>query len=312
MKNLLPLNRITVIGTGYLGTQIAMLAAFTGYKVKVFDSREGAFAHALEIIRSDLQNKGIQPVIPWGQWEICAKAIQQMVSIEEAIKEAELIIEAVFENLELKKKIFKEIGVKAPPRTILATNSSSIPVSRLESCSRRPEYCLNIHFYYPMEGINIVEIMGGTRTLPEVMEKGIAWIRSLDFIPITVKKECLGFCFNRVWRAVKREVLYLWANGFVDFRDVDRAWMVYTGMKEGPFGIMDKTGLDLIYNIEMVYFNDSQDPKDYPPKVLKDKIERGELGVKSGKGFYTYPNPEYLGTDFLHPLVNINASTKKG
>jgi 3-hydroxybutyryl-CoA dehydrogenase len=301
MSNLLPLNKVAVIGTGNIGTQIAMQAASTGYKVKVFDTKEGAFLQALEIVRRDLENKSIQPVIPWEQWNTCAKAIQQMLNIEEAMKDAELVIEAVPENLELKKKVFKDIGEKAPLGAILATNSSSIPISRLESYSGRPEYCLNIHFYYPMQGINIVDIMGGTCTLPKVMEKGIAWVRSLGCIPLTVKKECLGFCFNRVWRAVKREVLYMWANGFVDFRDIDRAWMVYAGMKEGPFGIMDKTGLELIYDIEMVYFSNSKDPKDRPPDLLKEKIEKGEVGIKSGKGFYTYPNPEYLRPDFLNP-----------
>jgi len=301
MSNGLPLNNVTIIGTGYLGTQIAMLAAYHGYKVKVFDCQEGALWHAYEIIHSDLKNKGIQPVIPWEEWDTCAKSILQMKGMEEAIADAELVLEAVTEDLELKKKIFKEIGEKARPGTILATNSSSIPISRLESSSGHPEYCLNIHFYYPMQGINMVEIMGGTRTLPNVIEKGIVWVRSLNSIPLSVKKESMGFCFNRVWRCVKREVLHLWANDVVDFRDIDRAWMVYTGMKEGPFGIMDKTGLDLIYNIEMTYYGESQDPKDHPPQPLKEKLERGELGVKSGKGFYNYPDPEYLAPDFLDP-----------
>jgi len=302
MENRLPLKRVAVIGAGTLGTQIAMLAASNGYEVKVFDSREGAFFQNLKITRSDLHGKGIEPVIPWAQWDTCAKSIQQVVDMGEAIKEAELIIESVPENLELKKKVFQEIGDKAPPGAILATNSSSIPVSRLESSSGRPEYCLNIHFYFPMQGTNIVDIMGGTRTLSDVMEKGVVWVRSLGFIPLTVEKEILGFCFNRVVRAVKREVLYMWANGFVDFRDVDRAWMVFTGMKEGPFGHMDKVGLDLTYDIEMVYYRNSHDHKDCPPKELKEKTERGELGVKSGKGFYTYPNPEYLSPDFLNPF----------
>jgi 3-hydroxybutyryl-CoA dehydrogenase len=138
------------------------------------------------------------------------------------------------------------------------------------------------------------------------MEMGIRWIRSLGCTPLTVNKELLGFCFNRVWRAVKREVLYMWANGFVDYRDVDRAWMIFNGMKKnpnrfGPFALMDRVGLDVIYDIEMVYYNDSGDPKDHPPKALKEKIVQGELGVKTGKGFYTYPDPEFMNADFLNP-----------
>jgi len=93
----------------------------------------------------------------------------------------------------------------------------------------------------------------------------------------------------------------MWGNGFVDFRDSDRGWMVFTKMKEGPFAIMDKVGLDVVYDIEMVYYNDSKDPKDKPPDALLQMIQRGELGVKTGKGFYTYPDPEFLRPDFLSP-----------
>lgn len=299
MSNRRPLDRVSVIGAGILGAQIAMLAAFKGYKVKVYDTRDRAFHETIEKIRSDLQSKGVQPIIPWEDWGKCADAVQLVNDMDQAVGDAELIIEAVPEDLVLKKQVFKELGRKAPKGTILATNSSSIPVSRVEESSGRPEYCLNLHFYFALQGVNMVDIMGGTRTLQEVKDKGIAWIRSLDFIPLTVRKELLGFCFNRVWRAIKKETLYMWGNDFVDFKDVDRAWMVFTGMKEGPFAIMDKVGLDVVYDIEMVYFRDSQDPKDHPPEALKQKIDRGELGVKSGKGFYAYPNPEYCSPDFL-------------
>ena len=302
MSKRLPLKKVAVVGMGILGAPIAMLAAHTGYKVKVFDPREGAFQQTYEKIRSDLKAKKVKPIIPWSKWTACAQAVKQVTDLGEAVKDADLVIEAVPENRELKTAVFKELGEKAAPGAILATNSSSMPVSRFEEVSGRPERCLNIHFYFPLQGVNMVDLMGGTRTLPEVLKKGADWIRSIGFIPLTVNRELLGFCFNRVWRAVKRETLYMWGNGFVDFQDVDRAWMVFTGMKEGPFALMDKVGLDVIWDIEMVYYNDSKDPKDHPPKALRDKIERGELGVKSGKGFYTYPNPAFLETDFLKPL----------
>lgn len=295
------IEKIAVIGTGVLGTQISMIAAYNGYKVQTYDSNEGAFKQNFERIRSELKSKNLRPIIPWDKWDECQRNILQKKSIEETVKDAQLIIEAVPEKIELKRDIFKKIGKNAMSKAIIATNSSSIPVSRLEFSSGRPEYCLNIHFYFPLQGLNIADVMGGSRTLPEVFSKGVEWVRSLNFIPLTVKKELLGFCFNRVWRAIKRETLYMWGNGFVDFKDVDRAWKVFTGSKEGPFGLMDKVGLDVVYDIEMVYYNDSKDPKDHPPKALMDKIRKGELGVKSGKGFYTYPNPEYLNSDFLKP-----------
>jgi 3-hydroxybutyryl-CoA dehydrogenase len=296
-----PFQRITVVGTGTLGAQIALLAANAGYSVTVYDQRTGALDEMIQTLDADLRKKKLEPFIPFDRWETCRQQIAEAADLDAAIKNAELIIESVPENLELKRKVFEELGEKASPDTILATNSSSIPISNLEQSSGRPERCLNLHFYMALQGMNIADVMGGTRTLPEVKQKGIEWVRSLGCIPLTVKKELLGFCFNRVWRAVKREVLYMWANDFVDFRDVDRAWMKFTGQENspGPFGLMDNVGLDVVYDIEMFYYRNSKDPKDHPPEALKQKIEKGELGVKTGKGFYAYPDPEYLRDDFL-------------
>jgi len=296
-----PFKKIAVIGTGTLGTQIAMLASDSGYQVTVFDQQAGAFDAMMEKLNADMTAKQIEPFIPFDRWPACRQQIKQIEDLAEAVKDADLVIEAVPENLELKCEVFRQLGQLAPAETILATNSSSIPVSQLEESSARPERCLNLHFYMALHGMNMADVMGGTRTLPEVVEKGISWVRSLGCIPLTVKKELLGFCFNRVWRAVKREVLHMWANDFVDFRDVDRAWMKFTGREDryGPFGLMDSVGLDVIYDIEMVYYRNSKDPKDHPPEALKQKIDRGELGVKSGQGFYSYPDPEYLQDGFL-------------
>ena len=293
--------KITVVGTGTLGFQIAMLASNAGYDVTIFDQKPGAFDDMLAKQLADMKAKEIDPFISFDRWPVCSQQIRQIEKLDQAVKDADLVIEAVPENLELKCEVFRQLGELTSPEAVLATNSSSIPVSHLEKSSGRPERCLNLHFYMALHGMNITDVMGGTRTLPEVMEQGIRWVRSLGCIPLRVKKELLGFCFNRVWRAVKREVLYMWANDFVDFRDVDRAWMKFTGNEEryGPFGLMDSVGLDVIHDIEMVYYRNSKDPKDLPPDALKQKIDKGELGVKTGKGFYTYPDPEYLRNDFL-------------
>lgn len=141
----------------------------------------------------------------------------------------------------------------------------------------------------------------GSQTTPQVLQAGYNFIASLGMVPLKVNKELLGFCFNRVWRAVKKETLYMWANGFVDHRDVDRAWMIFNQTPWGPFALMDVVGLDVIYDIEMFYYNDSGDPRDHPPQALKDMVDAGKLGVKSGKGFYTYPDPEFARQDFLNP-----------
>ena len=296
-----PFEKITVIGTGTLGAQIALLAANSNYDVTVYDLREGTLWQTVDRLMTNIEGKGLKPIISRNHANALKGQIHETTNLEDALRQAELVMESVPENLKMKQEVFKALGQRAPEEAIIATNSSSMPVSLMEQSSGRPEKCLNIHFYNILEGMNMADVMGGTQTTPDVLEKGISWVRSLGFIPLTVKKELLGFCFNRVWRAIKREGLWMWGNGYVDFRDVDRAWMTFSGMKIGPFGLMDGVGLDVVYDIEMVYFNASKDPKDKPPQALKEKIERRELGVKSGEGFYTYPDPEFARENFLSP-----------
>ncbi len=293
------IRNVSVIGTGTLGTQIALMAVHYGCRVKIYDPDRTSFAKALDRIQIRVKNSGRETLPPFIDLPGGAAKIQMCGQLGEALQQAELVIEAAPEDLAIKRKVFKEIDAQAPRGTILATNSSSIPVSRIESATNRPEKCLNIHFYSPDLGRNIVDIMGGARTSDETMEAGKEWIRAIGCIPLTVKKESVGFCFNRVWRAIKRECLHMWADGYADFKDIDRGWMVWNGVSQGPFGFMDGVGLDVVYGIEMVYYNESKDPRDYPPDALKGMIARKELGVKTGKGFYTYPNPEFKDPSFL-------------
>jgi 3-hydroxybutyryl-CoA dehydrogenase len=293
------IRKVAVVGTGLLGTQIAIQATCFGYEVSAHDPDEGSFNRVQQNLKASMKISGGEPIVPMEDWKKAANKVKFCKELEEALRDADIVIEAVPEELELKRKVFERLDALAPRGAILATNSSSIPISKIESATARPEKCLNIHFYGLVRGMNMVDIMGGTRTTTETIEAGKAWIRSIGCVPLTVKKEILGFCFNRVWRAIKRETLYMWAEGFVDFRDIDRGWMIFTGMTQGPFGLMDNVGLDVVYDIEMVYYNESKDPKDHPPEALKAMVDRKELGIKTGKGFYNYPDPEYSRPDFL-------------
>ena len=295
------IKNVAVVGTGILGTQIAIQAACHQYKVTAYDIDDQAFARVLERLKMRMKNSSRKPTTPWAQMLKGARRVKKCKTLREAVAEADLVIEAVPEDLGLKRKVFRQLDLLSPEKALLATNSSSIPVSRIEKSTKRPEKCLNIHFYALDQGRNIVDVMGGTRTPAGTIKTGKDWVKSIGCIPLTVKKEILGFCFNRVWRAIKREALYMWAGGYVDFKDIDRGWMNWTGMSLGPFGLMDGVGLDVVYDIEMVYYRESGDPKDRPPKALKEMITKGNLGVKSGKGFYTYPDPEFRSPGFLKP-----------
>jgi 3-hydroxybutyryl-CoA dehydrogenase len=293
------IRKVAVIGTGFLGTQIAILSACSGYKVSAYDIDEGSFNRALQNIKGLIKISKRKPTFPGENWEKGIAKVALCKGQREAVQGADIVIEAASENLELKRKIFIELDRMASQGAILATNSSSIPVSRIESVTANPERCLNLHFYNLATGVNMVDIMGGKRTATEVIETAKAWVRSVGCVPLIVNKEIFGFCFNRIWRTVKREVLYMWAGGFVDFKDIDRAWMIAHETPQGPFGLMDSIGLDVVYDIEMVYYNESKDSKDYPPEALKALVDRKELGLKTGKGFYNYPDPEYSKPDFL-------------
>jgi 3-hydroxybutyryl-CoA dehydrogenase len=301
MTQEIEIKSVGVIGTGMLGTQIAVQAACYGYDVKAYDEAPENFQKTLQKIRAVMKMLGKGPTVPVEVWEQAAQKVQLAKNLAQTLKEADLVVEAVPENIDLKRKVFAEMDFLAPQGAILATNSSSIPISKIENATQRPDKCLNIHFYMPAVGMRMADVAGGTKTTPETIKAAQQWVRSIGCIPLTVKKEILGFCFNSIWRAVKRQSLFMWAGGYVDFRDIDRGWMLFTGMTDGPFGLMDRVGLDVVYGIEMVYYNESKDPKDKPPDALMEKIKRGELGLKTGKGFYTYPDPEFIQPDFLNP-----------
>lgn len=293
------IRKVSVIGLGTMGTQISIQAACYGYDVTAYDPDAQVFQRMVEKIKGIMDFMKRNPTMPRTEWENAASKVKTAKSIEETLEQADLVIEAVPENLEMKRRLFARMDGIAPGHALFATNSSSIPVSRIEDATRRPERCLNLHFYSPAVSWNIVDVMAGTKTDPDVLRSIRQFLGSIHCIPLTVHKEILGFCFNSVWRAVKRQTLYLWGEGFVDFRDIDRSWMVMFTPTHGPFFLMDLIGLDVVYDIEMSYYNESKDPKDLPPKALREKIERKELGVKAGKGFYTYPDPEFSRPDFL-------------
>jgi 3-hydroxybutyryl-CoA dehydrogenase len=202
--------------------------------------------------------------------------------------DVDLIIECVPEDVELKKRVFAQIDELAPAHAIIGTNSSSYPVSKIEDAVTRKDKVLNIHFYPPIPLRPMVDIMKGTETSEGTFETGKNWIKSIECTPLVVKKEIMGFVFNRIWRAIKCEVLHMWANGNADVETIDTAWKIFTGMNMGPFELMDGVGLDVAYNVEMSYYKESGDPRDKPPEKFKEKVEKGELGLKSGQGFYKW------------------------
>lgn len=293
------IKRITVIGAGTMGAQISVQIANHGYEVSLYARNPERFQKTLRDLRISLKDRGRIPAPRLDQWLRGAQKVTLYKDLKGALQEADLVVEAVSENLEIKREMFALMDSLTPREAILSTTSSSIPISQIEGATQRPARCLNLHFYQPAMMIPMVEIMGGTQTSPEVLEVASGFIRSIGCVPLMIKKEVLGFGFPTILHSIYRLALSLWAGGHEDFRDIDRAWMIFTRMDQGPFGLMDAIGLDVVFDLLMVYYKESQSPKDHPAQALKDMIDRGDLGRKTGKGFYTYPDPEYSRPDFL-------------
>ncbi|MFX1457166.1 MAG: 3-hydroxyacyl-CoA dehydrogenase family protein [Promethearchaeota archaeon] len=273
------INTISVVGVGYLGKQIIEKSLLYNYDINAYDINQEDLNKFVKDMKEKIENEKLK------------SSITPFDTIPEAVKNVDLVIEAIPEKLELKREIFPKIDKAAASHTIIATNSSSIPISKIEDVVERRDKVMNIHFY-DLFNMPIADIMRGTQTSEDTFEQGRAWLESIDITPLEVKKECYGFVMNRIWRAIKKDCLKIWAGGHADIETVDKAWLTfcqYFGkVNYGPFKFMDRIGLDVIYDIEMSYFKNSGLQDDMPPDQLKDMVERGELGIKSGKGFYNY------------------------
>ena len=294
-----PIESACLCGAGFLGWQISLQCASHGTPVRLFDISEEALGRASEHIQQELKTWKIEGKITPEDITAILSRVSFHSKIAEAVEGVDLVIEAVPERLDLKRKVFAQLDSVCDDATILATNSSSIRISKIEDATGRLDRVLNTHFYNIPWRRSIVELMRGTGTSDETMERVREFMVSIGITPLMVLRESTGFIFNRVWRAIKRECLHLVDQGVASFQDVDRAWMTLYETPYGPFGMMDRVGLDVVRDIEMVYYEESGAERDAPPRMLLEMIERGELGLKTGKGFYTYPDPEYLEPRFL-------------
>lgn len=294
-----PFETVCIIGAGFMGAQIGLHCATHGYTVWFVDSLEEELQRAAQSHSQELGKRLEKQQITAEEKEAILSRIHLTTNMQEGASSADLVIEAVPERLEIKREVFDQLDYVCLSHTILATNSSSIRISAIEDATNRPDKVLNMHFYPPVWQRTIVELMRGTATSDETIESVRQFVRTIDLTLLLVRKESTGFIFNRVWRAIKKECLHLVDDGVASHEDVDRAWMIAVGGPAGPFGMMDEVGLDVVRDIEMVYYRESGDETDAPPKLLLDKIKRGELGIKTGKGFYTYPNPAFQAPGWL-------------
>jgi 3-hydroxybutyryl-CoA dehydrogenase len=270
---------ITVIGCGTLGRRIALMASTRGGEVRLFDTQHHSLDEGLKYVTETL------PAVVASMPGTVAGRVRGETDLATAVKNAWLVVEAVPERLNVKQAVFAELDAKAPQDAILATNSSSYPSSQLIDQVARPERVLNMHYYMPPE-LPMVELMSCGKTDPSIIDFLMERLPLYGLVPFRVQRESVGFIFNRIWAAIKRESLSVVEEGVANLEDVDRMFNLFTAHQPAPFRLMDRVGLDVVLAIEEHYAEVRKELPVGPRKLLQRYVDDGRLGVKSGRGFY--------------------------
>ncbi|MBF0442449.1 MAG: 3-hydroxyacyl-CoA dehydrogenase [Oligoflexales bacterium] len=296
------IKKVTVLGGGTMGQQIALICAQSGCNVDIYDIAVESFPKFRSRIKVLSEIFAASGKIPPEQTEQILTRIRFTGNPAEAAEDADLLSESVPENPSLKAKIFAEFNALCPQHTIFTTNTSTLLPSTFAEATGRPQRFAAFHFH-DLRVTSIVDIMPHHKTSSETMEVIRSFACRIGLIPIVMKSESSGYIFNAMFSALLRAAENLAAEGIASVEDIDRAWMGVTKMAIGPFGMMDQVGLDTVLSINSNRAERSHDPIDIRnASMLRKYVEHGHLGEKSGRGFYIYPDPAYLNQDFIKGL----------
>jgi len=277
---------VLVIGAGFMGSGIAQVCAQTGYRVILMDVDKGAVEKAVGGIKWSLEkffSKGFLKESP----ELCLERISIATDLKPAA-EADWVIEAAFENEDLKKEIFEELDHLTDSAIPLATNTSSIPISRLAEVTRTPERVLGLHFFGPVPFMGLVEVIKGAKTSDEIFNQGLDFVKSLGKTPVKVHKDIPGFVMNRIFGAAFRECVDLVAEGIASPEDIDVGMRLGYGWNIGPFEIADNAGLDTFARVGETMLALGEEHLVAKSDLIMQMVKEGRLGKKVGEGFYRY------------------------
>ncbi|MFC0237803.1 3-hydroxyacyl-CoA dehydrogenase family protein [Fictibacillus phosphorivorans] len=285
--NNMSIQRVAVVGSGAMGSQIAMVCALAGYPVVLQDIREESLVKGKEQLKKQMEKRVTKGKLTSNEVEQAFNLITFTTSLDE-LSEADLVIEAIIEKLDAKKELFQNVEKIVSEQTILATNSSTIVSSKIAEAVSRPENVCNIHFFNPALVMELVEVVKGPHTSNQTSERCMDFVRSINKAPVLLKKEISGFIANRILGKLMDEALFLYENGYATYDEIDLVCKKALNHPIGPFALMDLTGLDVNYYVRMQRFEESGDENEKPSKVVAEKVRKGELGKKTGKGFYEY------------------------
>ncbi len=280
------IRNVTVLGTGVLGSQIAFQAAYSGFDVVGYDIDDAAIARAGKAVewlagRYATDVKGADE----GALKAARGRLSWSSDLAQAVANADLVIEAVPELLELKKKVYGDLAKAAPARAIFVTNSSTLLPSALAAATGRPEKFLALHFANEIWNHNVAEVMGHPGTDPAVYAEVVAFARAIGMVPIEIRKEQPGYVLNSLLVPFLNAASALLVDGIAEPEAIDKTWKIATGAPKGPFEIYDIVGLATAYNIASVGSPKSQEFAAY---IKENYIDKGKMGVASGEGFYSY------------------------
>jgi 3-hydroxybutyryl-CoA dehydrogenase len=279
---------VAVLGAGLMGHGIAQVAAQVGkYEVNMRDVEQRFIDGGMNMIRDSLQRFVKKTQLSEAEMNAILARIHPMLSLKEAVSNADLIIEAIPENLELKKATLKEVDGYAPSHAIIASNTSSVSITEMASATKRPEKVCGMHFFNPPQLMKLVEVIRGARTSDETVEIVLNIAHKMEKETVVVKKDSPGFIVNRILIPALNEAVALHWEGVADKEDIDKAIKLGLNWPMGPLMLLDYIGLDTTLAIADVLTKEL-DPKFHPTTGLKQMVKAQMLGRKTGKGFYDW------------------------
>jgi 3-hydroxybutyryl-CoA dehydrogenase len=283
------IHSVRVVGSGLMGGGIAQVCAQAGIRVFLNDVSEKTLDRAMQAIAWSV-DKLIEKKKLTESRQAILERISPCLSIAPSEK-IDLAIEAVFEDIAIKKNTFAELDSACGPEALIASNTSSIPITELAAVTQRPEKVLGLHFFSPVPMMMAVEVICGMRTSDDTAEKGRAFVAQIGKTPIMVRRDVAGFVINRINLPSSIEAMRLVEEGVATIEDIDKGLRLASGRKMGIFETGDMVGLDVTYGALMSMYRETGDSRWYPPLLLRRKVRAGHLGKKTGRGWYAY-NPD--------------------
>ena len=282
------IDRVVVVGAGAMGSQIAMVCAMAGHRVTLVDIDPAGLDRAAQQLRDRLDRNVTKGRLTADERDAAFGRLEMTTGLDEPAAQADLVLEAVVEKIDIKQELFVRLDRLCPPHTLLTSNSSSFIPSRLAAVTTRPDRVCNLHFFNPALVMACVEVVRGTETSDATMARATAFAVGLGKQPVVLDREIHGFIANRILNAVRDEAVRLVEGGYASMEAVDTACRSALGHPMGPFELQDLTGLDIAYFTKTARHAETADPADLPSRSLATRVEAGHLGRKTGRGWYCY------------------------